>query len=131
MSPPPRLSDPAGVQTTLEFLPTHRQPANHNAQLAERRGQQRPADNHPRIRAALERIIPAREAFDVDGAALPAKRISPMTTNNSHGVAMILEAVATKRRRFRRVRRHRVSTKTAWSMSRQCRRPSSRIPATS
>jgi len=67
-------------QTTVEFLPTHRQHAKHNAQLlelAQRHGQHRLADNHRRIQDALERIIPALEALDGHGEAQPGQNNQP------------------------------------------------------
>jgi hypothetical protein len=67
-------------QTTVEFLPTHRQHAKHNAQLlelAERHGQHRLADNHRRIQDALERIIPALEALDTDTDTQPDQSKQP------------------------------------------------------
>jgi integrase len=54
-------------QTTVEFLPVHRQQAQHNQQLlelAERHGHQRLADNHRRVQESLERIIPALEELE-------------------------------------------------------------------
>jgi integrase len=54
-------------QTTVEFLPIHRQHAQRNQQLlelAERHGHQRLADNHRRVQESLERIIPALEALE-------------------------------------------------------------------
>jgi integrase len=59
-------------QTTVEFLPVHRQHAQHNQELldvAETHGQQRLADNHRRVQDNLERIISSLEQLHQDGAA--------------------------------------------------------------
>lgn len=63
-------------QTTVEFLPVHRQHAKANARLislAERHGQARLAENHRRIQETLERIIPALEALEGDAALPPSE----------------------------------------------------------
>jgi hypothetical protein len=53
-------------QTTVEFLPIHRQQADNNRILiahAEDSGRQRLAANHRRCQESLERIITALEAL--------------------------------------------------------------------
>ena len=56
-------------QTTVQFLPVHRQQAQTTRELietAESAGRHRLADNHRRVLANLEKIIPALEAVEHD-----------------------------------------------------------------
>jgi site-specific recombinase XerD len=59
-------------QTTVEFLPVHRQHAERNRELlelAEAHGRQRLVDNHRRVQDSLERIIPALQAVQQQALA--------------------------------------------------------------
>jgi len=57
-------------QTTVQFLPVHRRQAEATKELldaADAAGRERLADNHRRVLANLEKIIPALEALEGDG----------------------------------------------------------------
>ena len=58
-------------QTTVEFLGVHREQAERNRKLiavAEANGQFRLVDNHRRVQASLDKIIPALEALQTEHA---------------------------------------------------------------
>lgn len=57
-------------QTTVEFLPTHKQQADRTHELldaAEASGRQRQADNHRKVLISLDKIITSLEALRADG----------------------------------------------------------------
>jgi len=73
------LTCPA-FQTTVEFLPVHRQHLKANARLikmAESKGQDRLVENHRRIQEALERIIPSLEGLDGDAGEALSEQPDP------------------------------------------------------